>query len=69
MRSRGGSRRGYLALHQPEQALAHAAKLEEMLGELQGDQADGLSLEQGRVVFKQKELTVNTMIVLLKINL
>ena len=30
---------------------------------------NGRSLEQGRVVLKQKELTVNTMIVLLKINL
>ena len=41
-----------LALHQPEQALTHAVKLEEMLGELQGDQADSLSLslEQGRVL-------------------
>jgi hypothetical protein len=28
-------------------ALAHIAKLEEMLGELQGDQEDSLSLEQG----------------------
>ena len=39
-----------LALHQPEQALTHAVKLEEMLGELQGDQSDSLSLEQGRVL-------------------
>lgn len=34
-----------------------------------GEQFANPSLEQGRVVFKQKELTVNTMIVLLKINL
>ena len=47
-----------LALHQPEQALAHAAKLEEMLGELQGDQADGLSLEQGRVLVLKARCSV-----------
>ena len=34
-----------------------------------GEQFANPSLEQGRVVFKQKELTVNTMIVLLKMNL
>jgi len=47
-----------LALHQPEQALTHAAKLEEMLGESQGDQADGLSLEQGRVLVLKARCSV-----------
>ena len=49
-----------LALHQPEQALTHAVKLEEMLGELQGDQADGLSLEQGRVLVLKTRFSVIT---------
>ena len=47
-----------LALHQPEQALAHASKLEEMLGELQREQGDSLSTEQARVLVLKARCSV-----------
>ena len=47
-----------LALHQPELALTHAAKLEELLGEVQDDLKGNLSLEQGRVLVLKARCSV-----------
>jgi len=47
-----------LALHQPEQALTHASKLEEMLGELQREQGESLSMEQARVLVLKARCSV-----------
>jgi len=47
-----------LALHQPELALTHAAKLEELLGEVEADQGENLSLEQGRVLVLKARCSV-----------
>ena len=47
-----------LALHQPELAMVHAVKLEELLGDMSADQTEGLNLEQGRVLVLKARCSV-----------